>query len=110
MADDPHKPVGRTFTRPGVPAALTEAQRRAQETYATKAEFVARKGEWVTCEAGHRICRIAKDIPYGGLYDPAYFMDWKQPEPKVGTLEQPCVVCGAEWFRGMSLHFGGGWR
>lgn len=114
MADDPHKPAGRTFTRPGAPAALTEAQRRAQEHYSGAAEFVARKGEWVTCEAGHRICRLAKDLRYGDMWGSDTFTDWKQPEPVAGRDTQAkCQAQGCEalfYDNTKGLHFGGGWR
>lgn len=84
-------------------------------------------GEWVTCERGHRICRVAKDIEPGALHDDAFFADWQQEAPKHGTDPRPCARCGGKWFRGtiriplelpgaelevpMGLHFEeGGWR
>jgi hypothetical protein len=67
-------------------------------------------GEWVTCERGHRIVEIARDIPLGALYEAQNFKNWQQPEPPLGIMEQPCVRCGAKWFMGMALHFEEGWR
>ncbi len=112
MADDP--PAGRTFQRPGAPAnVMTDMQQRAQVAR-LKNEFVARKGEWVCCEVGHRVCRTAVDLRYGDMWGNDTFKEWVQPMPQVGA-DSPvtCKVdgCGAPWWdNGKGLHFKGGWR
>jgi hypothetical protein len=75
----------------------------------------AKKGERITCESGHPICTVAKDIPFGAMHDDGFFCDWLQPEPKHGMLASMlgCLICGAPWFAsglGPQLHFEDGWR
>lgn len=80
----------------------------------------AHKGEHVTCENGHRICTMARDVEVGQLFDANRDLtDWVQPEPSMGTLAKDvrCVSCGAFWFGGptgegapLILHFEDGWR
>jgi hypothetical protein len=114
MADDPHAPAGRTFQRPGAPAnVMTDMQQRAQAAR-LRNEYVARKGEWVCCEAGHRVCRLAVDLRYGDMWGNHTFTEWVQPEPSPGTASSVvCAVrgCSATWWAmDKGLHFKGGWR
>jgi len=70
----------------------------------------ARKGEIVTCERGHHIFTFLRDIKVGDPFDPNVQGDWRQPEPKRGTVSQPCKLCRARWFKGTYFHFPDGWR
>jgi hypothetical protein len=92
----------------------------------------AKQGERITCENGHLICVVARDIEVGQMPERGKDLkDWQQPEPDVGTLAKDikCAQCGAEWFgadvldqldltEGRSLkllspmrfHFEDGWR
>ena len=112
--DDAHKPAGRTFQRPGAPVnVMTDLQQRAAAAAQT-AEYVARKGEWVCCEAGHKVCQVASDIRYGDSWETNHwFTNWQQPEPPIGVVTAKCAMQGCEalWWDGTrGLHFGGGWR
>ena len=75
-----------------------------------KGHVYAHAGDLVTCENGHIICAFTKTVNYGDMFDPAAMSYWHQPEPKIGTMKQPCLICGTDWFRGMNLHFADGWR
>lgn len=72
----------------------------------------AREGERVTCENGHRIATVARDI-HGGEFgrDPSRFVDWCFGiEPEIGSTPPPCQ-CGAPWWiGGNSMHFEDGYR
>ena len=95
----------------------------------------AKAGEWVTCENGHRICQIARDLIKNEMMDPPRdFANWQQSEPALGTPADAilCADCGAHWFNngqildqisineeagtklalvdGPRLHFEDGWR
>ncbi len=70
----------------------------------------AKAGERVTCENGHTICLVGRDLQWGGYYQEGDFIDWLQPEPAVGTMPEPCKRCGAAWWRGQCYHFADGWR
>jgi hypothetical protein len=80
----------------------------------TAPKIYAARGEWVRCESGHKICRVAHDLRYGDVEDPAHdWTDWQQPAP--AYAERPenikCIVCGAPYFRGNAeFHFADGWR
>jgi hypothetical protein len=70
----------------------------------------AKKGDAVTCERGHHICTFQRDVAVSDPFDSTVLGDWRQPEPKKGTVYQPCMICGARWYKGVYLHFPGGWR
>lgn len=75
----------------------------------------AKSGEWVTCENGHRICRVARDIQQGELMQPENkLVEWQQPKPVSGQRSEQirCGLCGAKWFGSHlgKLHFEDGWR
>lgn len=72
--------------------------------------FFAARGDQITCQNGHHIATFARDVRRGEMFDLAAIRDWQQPCPPVGTMDQPCTICGAEWFKGTNLHFKGGWR
>ena len=110
MSDD-HVPAGRTFTRPGATPAVLKDQQQAQEHYATAAEYGARKGEWVRCEVGHKICQLAIGLKYGDLWGSQTFENWQQYPPVPSETNAKCAGCGAlYWDQTRGLHFGGGWR
>jgi hypothetical protein len=73
-------------------------------------KLYARWGDVVTCESGHPVALITKDIETGTLYESGQ-MVFIPPEiePKVGTF--PRCNCGAAWWKpGTFLHFAGpGW-
>jgi hypothetical protein len=74
----------------------------------------AREGEIVTRENGHEICRVARPIPAGALFERDFFGDWKMPEPPIGALVR-CEACGARWFAhdevgSIRMHFEDGWH
>ena len=68
------------------------------------------KGEVVTCENGHFICEFLDTVNVGQSWDSTKLGRWRQPEPKLGTMKQPCTSCNARWFEGSYLHFPDGWR
>lgn len=73
----------------------------------------AKAGEWVTCESGHRICQIARDLELGELQLANDFTNWQQDEPAPGAMIAQCAVCGGDWYRGVTgleMHIGGKWR
>lgn len=74
----------------------------------------ARKDEEITCENGHVICRMARDVTIGTLQMPAVdFKEWQQRKPNLGEPLQMlnCVKCNAIWVRDSNrYHFKDGWR
>lgn len=59
----------------------------------------ARAGERITCEMGHHICKVARDIEAGEFYRSSMFTDWCfGAEPAIGKPTPPCQ-CGAWWER-----------
>jgi hypothetical protein len=79
-------------------------------------KLYARAGEEVTCENGHTICVVARDIPAGALMHDRIekdFTGFRQLRPQYGDMPKDhlCVKCGARWFMGPTFHFrNGGWR
>ena len=71
----------------------------------------AKKGELVTCDKGHPICRVAEDIDRGGRITTKLFDEWTITPPKPFEKIEPCW-CGSEYIRtdGRQLHVGGEWR
>lgn len=61
--------------------------------------LIAEAGTPVTCENGHRIAVVAKDIRDTNHASPNDFKDWSIPEPQSGDLIPPCPTCGAEYIR-----------
>lgn len=73
----------------------------------------AQAGELITCEAGHVVCVVARNLLRGQHYRPGDFGGWRQPEPTIGTSQADvrCWVCGADWWRdAYAFHFEEGWR
>lgn len=66
--------------------------------------YYARRGEIVTCTNGHAIVTFRRDVEVGEQFDREAFVNWRIPEPKVGT--HPLCGCGAEfWREGQVFHF-----
>lgn len=69
--------------------------------YRSKTKFVARKGERITCSAGHHVCDAVEDIPANGLTMAEMFGNW---HPRVDPVQNgqpftavaPCF-CGKPW-------------
>lgn len=83
-----------------------------QVTMAAPGPLYACAGERVTCENGHYICTVARDIVMGAFAQRGEFMDWCfGGEPEIGKPPPPCQ-CGAPWWQpGQKFHFdNGGWR
>ena len=72
----------------------------------------ARAGETITCEEGHPICDFVQTVSFGQTQNlPEHLGNWRQDEPKVGTLPLPvCAVCGSKFTLGAIFHFKEGWR
>lgn len=72
---------------------------------------IAKAGEKVTCENGHHICTVGRDVEAGGVQKPEDFVDWKHPEPELAaTFPIKCTVCGAPWITPEAICIGGEWR
>lgn len=79
-------------------------------------QLYAQIGETVTCEAGHVICTVARDIPLGELFSWSFFTDWhpKQRKPLLGD-SVPACRCGRPFLSAPGVgpwrgHFLEGWR
>lgn len=79
--------------------------------------LIARAGEVVTCENGHEICDVARDIFLHDHVSPSQFTNWRnQPAPQPGENIRPCHECGADYisapgrFGGHKLRVAGEWR
>ena len=79
-------------------------------------KLYAKSGQWITCENGHRICQIVRDLYIGDLGWAACIGNWQEnafPEPALGqTICPRCGICGGWWSGGgWEFHFeDGGWR
>jgi hypothetical protein len=62
-------------------------------------QYWARKGEKITCENGHPIGEIIRDIKIGEDFDPQALGNWIQEEPIVGKVPPRCSICGEWWHR-----------
>ena len=87
--------------------------RRAKNT--SEPIIFARKGEIITCENGHEICRFKNDVRSGAFFDGGSDLtDWKQPQPQRGSQKVVCAECGGLWWHGIGggMHFfiEGKWR
>lgn len=74
----------------------------------------ARKGEHVTCDQGHRIATVARDI-VGDRVVAEDLTDWCFGETLPDGVPPPPCQCGAIWWRPVlnmcgQWHFSGGWR
>ena len=74
------------------------------------------KGQWITCERGHRIAQAYRDIFLGDTSREGDFVNWVGPEPKIGEQPDgkwnrcPRWYCRKLWFHpGMILHLEDGW-
>jgi hypothetical protein len=58
--------------------------------------IIAYKGERVTCENGHGICTVAKDIDSKDLVSASQFEDWLfEVDTRSGSRIPVCPVCSA---------------
>jgi hypothetical protein len=57
--------------------------------------LIIAKGDWLTCENGHRFAQAMRNISPGDVMKSSnfYFSDGVQPSP--GSEVQPCSICGA---------------
>ena len=91
----------------GMPRDLTGAEWSLSETP------TIRRGEFITCEAGHLICEAIGDIRHGQVGYAANLGAWRlETPPQPGDVDPRCP-CGVRYFRlspGPSLHVKGrGW-
>ncbi|QPF87010.1 hypothetical protein IC762_12220 [Bradyrhizobium genosp. L] len=72
----------------------------------------ARKGETVTCEAGHPICDFVETVYVGEIQDvDGEIGNWRQEKVVRGTIPIPgCAICGAAFTDGIIFHIGNEWR
>lgn len=74
----------------------------------------AKKSELITCENGHPICLVARDVTTTDVFMPTHLIAWQQPEPKHGDTEVHCSRCGGLFWHandgGQHFHFRDGWR
>lgn len=72
-------------------------------------------GEKITCESGHQICSVVKQISAGEEVDVSCFGEWVQLEPELGEpFPLLCNKCGSHWmrgdgFEGLRIHTVLGW-
>ncbi len=60
-------------------------------------KLFAKAGDQVTCENGHIICTVSRNIFVADDYVPTHLINWTQPEPKTGSLtDVKCAQCGEE--------------
>lgn len=80
---------------------------------------LARKGEIITCEAGHELYRLRVGLyPRSGLSASAFeVIDAEHAHrPKAGGRFEPRCKCGKPWYRAPwgivpgAIHFADGWR
>jgi hypothetical protein len=62
-----------------------------------------RKGELVTCEAGHIICEVMEDIALGQLNWHEHLGAWRLEHPPALGSQMICP-CGERWGSEDSLH------
>lgn len=81
-------------------------------------EPAVKAGAVVTCEAGHRVCEVVKDIYFGDMDWSKHFGKWdsRQRKPVAGDMKIKCF-CGELWFDGTydlakrgPIHFSDGWH
>lgn len=90
----------------------------------------AKAGEVITCESGHEICTIGRNIYKGATQIMEDLINWRQQEPKIGCNIPVCAICGADFYvsnifppyggvkvpnnqkfeSGIHMHFQDGWR
>jgi len=80
-------------------------------------QLYASKGEVVTCENGHEICELSKDVFVDDLIMVEQFENWRNQKPPMPCeVITPCQTCGARYlmseipFGGSWLHINGQWR
>ena len=52
------------------------------------------KGEWISCENGHRYARALKDIPTASLINSSDFILEDGTHPRRGAIVPRCQKCG----------------
>jgi hypothetical protein len=91
--------------------AVVEPELDKRLVHVADGDVYADRGEWITCENGHRIARFVKSVKSGQLFDLYAISEWQQHEPAIGEFPIPrCEKCGAEWCAGSQYHFLNGWR
>jgi len=85
--------------------------------------LIASEGDIVTCENGHQLYRITRDVPQGAFLHTTQFQaiheSLNDPLP-LTKIPMKCPDCSARWMKGGSsglslmhyfrVHFEGGWR
>ena len=72
--------------------------------------YYARRGEIVTCENGHPIVTMMRDVKLGEQFDPDAFVNWRQV-PDWSVKAPVCDRCGTPfWMPDNVFHFDDGWR
>lgn len=76
-----------------------------------------REGEIITCEGGHQLYRITKDIQRFETFrsSQAEPIHSAMPVPEMGHPYEPCPECDRRWQKavrggGQRFHFEDGWR
>ena len=78
----------------------------------------ASEGEVVTCENGHEICELSRNIFVDDRIMVEQFVNWSNQEPpEPHEVIKPCQTCGARFidtaehpYGGSWLHINGQWR
>lgn len=70
--------------------------------------IIAKRGEWVTCPAGHRVAQLTADVELGCVLYQDLFSNWQTKRPRYGEEVQPCILCGQNFFRQNSSRQGKG--
>ena len=81
--------------------------------------MIAREDDIVTCERGHPLYRITRDVPHGAQMTASQFEAIhpraQQPAPLV-RIWANCPMCGTRWmavggiYGRRHIHFEDGWR
>ena len=89
----------------------------SEPRYAPDPLLYASKGEIVSCENGHEICDVSRDVYVGDLIIVNQFENWRnQTAPMPNDVIKPCHTCGARFidskipYGGTWLHINGQWR
>lgn len=76
----------------------------------------AHAGEHITCERGHVIATVARDVVVGAVFTADMVKDWHHKFSGLpGMSLKPCPECGASWVKAQRghpglLHIETGWR
>lgn len=73
-------------------------------------QLYASKGEVVTCENGHEICELSRDVFVDDPIIVEQFENWRNQEPpKPYEIIKPCQTCGARFIDTAQYPYGGSW-